>query len=106
MDEAALLVSKACLEELAGLLSRPTLDPYIGLEDRQEFFRVLNRVIQWVPITYPIKACRDPKRDKFLEVAVNGKAGAIVTRDKDLLALRQFRNVEIITPAAYLNLQK
>src|SRR5690242_5974726 len=85
VDEGDLLVSQATLEELADVLSRPKFDPYIDLEDRQEFFRVLNRIVERVPITYPIKACRDPKDDKFLEVAVNGEAAVIVTGDKDLL---------------------
>ena len=102
VDEGDLLVSQATLEELADVLSRPKFDPYIDLEDRQEFFRVLNRIAERIPITYPIKACRDPKDDKFLEVAINGNATVIVTGDKDLLALHPFRNVEIITPAAFL----
>lgn len=34
-----------------------------------------------------ITACRDPKDNKFLEVAVAGNADAIVSGDDDLLAL-------------------
>jgi uncharacterized protein len=51
-----------------------------------------------------VQACRDPKDDKFLELAVNGNADLIVTGDQDLLVLRQFRNILISTPADYLNL--
>jgi len=50
----------------------------------------------------PIRACRDPRDDKFLEVAVHGRADAIVTGDADLLALHPFRGIAILTPAAYL----
>lgn len=103
VDEGHLLVSDATLEELADVLSRPKFDAYVSLEDRQEFIRLLTRVAERVVVTYPVKACRDPKDDKFLEVALNGEADAIVTGDKDLLALHPFRDVDIITPREYID---
>lgn len=102
VDDAQLLISDATLEELADVLSRPKFDRYVSLEDRQEFIRVLSRVAERVPITSRIKACRDPKDDKFLEVAVSGDADIIVTGDDDLLELHPFRGIEIITPREYL----
>jgi hypothetical protein len=38
----------------------------------------------------------------FLEAAVNGRADVLITGDKDLLALRPFSGIEILTPAEYL----
>ncbi|MGH8290951.1 MAG: putative toxin-antitoxin system toxin component, PIN family [Steroidobacteraceae bacterium] len=102
ISDGQLLISDATLEELAEVLSRPKFNPYVGVEDRQEFIRVLNRVAERVAIISPVKACRDPKDDKFLEVAINGEADLIVTGDKDLLALHPFRGVEIITPREYV----
>ena len=55
-----------------------------------------------VPITYRIRAGRDPKDDKFIELAVNGSASFTITGDKDLLALDPFRDIAIITPAGFL----
>src|SRR6266851_9018729 len=81
VGEAQLLISEATLNELADVLSRPKLDPYVTIEDRQEFFRLLGRVGEMIPIVYTIRACRDPKDDKILEVAVNGNATLIVTGD-------------------------
>jgi len=43
-----------------------------------------------------------PKDDKFLELAVNGRADVIVSGDADLLALNPFRGIPIETPADYL----
>lgn len=48
------------------------------------------------------RACRDPRDDKFLELAVNGRADVIVSGDKDLLALHPFRGIPILTPAEFL----
>lgn len=55
-----------------------------------------------VDIQWRCAACRDPKDDKFLHVAVNGEAEAIITGDADLLALHPFHGVEIVTPADFL----
>ena len=102
VDEGQLLVSAATLEELADVLSRAKFDPYVSLEDRQDFIRVLNRVAERVIVTALIKACRDPKDDKFLEVALNGEANVILTGDRDLLALHPFRGVDILSPREYI----
>jgi putative PIN family toxin of toxin-antitoxin system len=100
--EARLLVSDATMTELADVLARPKFDAYVSLEDRQQFFRLLGRIAEMVPVVHTIRACRDPRDDKFLELAVNGEADLIVTGDEDLLALHPFRGIPIITPAAYV----
>jgi putative PIN family toxin of toxin-antitoxin system len=55
-----------------------------------------------VTSTERIAACRDPADDKFLELAVNGRAALIVSGDRDLLALNPFRQIPIVTPAAFV----
>ena len=52
-----------------------------------------------------IRACRDPKDDKFLAVAVHERADLIVTGDADLLALHLFRGIFILNPADFLELK-
>ena len=49
-----------------------------------------------------IAVCRDPTDDKFLELAVNGKADLIVTGDADLLVLNPFRDIPIVAPATFV----
>ncbi|WP_420463292.1 putative toxin-antitoxin system toxin component, PIN family [Candidatus Palauibacter sp.] len=55
-----------------------------------------------IEIAMSIRACRDPKDDLILELAVNGDASCIVTGDADLLALHPFSGVQIVTPSEYL----
>lgn len=100
--EARILMSSETLGELADVLSRRKFDRYISIADRQQFLRLLGRVAEIIPITYRVRACRDPSDDKFLELAVNGSAQVIVTGDRDLLALDPFRGISIVTPARYL----
>jgi predicted nucleic acid-binding protein len=54
-----------------------------------------------VEVTERLAECRDPKDDKFLELAVNGKATCIVSGDDDLLVLNAFRGVAILTPQEF-----
>ncbi len=102
VDEAQLLVSEATLEDVADVLARPKFDPYVSIADRQEFIRLLGRVAELVPITFTVRACSDPKDDKFLDLAINGRADLIITDDRDLLELNPFQDITIITPAEYL----
>jgi putative PIN family toxin of toxin-antitoxin system len=97
-----LLVSEDTMNELAGVLSRAKLDRYISLEDRKQFLRQLVRIAEFVSIVQVARACRDPKDDKFLEVALNGKADLIITGDADLLALHSWREVKILSSGDFL----
>lgn len=100
--EDQLLVSEATLNELADVLSRSKFDPYISLEDRQDFFKYFGKIAETIPVIKTIQACNDPKDDKFLELAINGKASTIITGDKDLLIMNPFQNMQIITPAQFI----
>jgi putative PIN family toxin of toxin-antitoxin system len=99
-----LLVSEDTLAELAQTISREKFNRYVSLEDRQEFFRLYARLAEWIPISTTLRACRDPRDDKFLELAVDGQAQLIVTGDKGLLELSPYRNIQILAPAGVLAL--
>lgn len=102
VDNGILLLSEATMNELADVLARQKFDRYISLEDRQQFLRLLGRLGELIPTVYPVHECGDPKDDKFLEVALNGKADLIVTGDADLLALHPWRDINVLSPADYL----
>jgi len=102
LARGVLLVSAETLGELADVLGRPKFDPYVGRAERQQFVRLLGGVARVVTITRRITACRDPKNDKFLDVALAGGAPAIVSGDHDLLELHPFHGVSIVSPAEFL----
>jgi putative PIN family toxin of toxin-antitoxin system len=102
MANTRVLASDATMTELADVLSRRKFDPYVTVRERQTFLRLLLALIDQIPVLPVIQACRDPKDDKFLELAVAGAASFIVTGDADLLALHPFRGVHIVTPAGFL----
>jgi predicted nucleic acid-binding protein len=55
-----------------------------------------------IEIVEKVRVCRDRKDDKILDLAINGQAEYIVTGDKDLLVLKLFRGVKIITAEEFL----
>ena len=44
---------------------------------------------------------RDPDDDVIIACAIKGQADAIITRDKDLLSLRSYQGIAIITPETF-----
>jgi putative PIN family toxin of toxin-antitoxin system len=54
-----------------------------------------------VKIVQRVIACRDPEDDKFLELALNGNAGVIISGDAHLLVLGRFSNVPIFDHALF-----
>ena len=102
LDSGVLLVSDVTMEELADVLARPEFDHYVSLDDRRQFLRQLARTAEFVPIVNLVRECRDPKDDKFLQVALNGKADVILTGDRDLLALHPWHDIALLSPAKYL----
>ena len=96
-----LLKSLVTEQQLFEVVSRPYLATLIDPES-QAWLRKLMAAAELVDIAERIAACRDPTDDKFLELAVNGRADLIVTGDGDLLVLNPFRDIPIVTPAAFV----
>ena len=100
--EATTLLSQPTWTELRIVLNRAKFAPYIRQGTLEPYLDTVREVATFIEIASPIRACRDPRDDKFLEVAVHGCADMILTGDTDLLTLHPFRGIAILTPAAYL----
>jgi putative PIN family toxin of toxin-antitoxin system len=98
LSRGDILLSMPVIRELGEVLSRAKFEKYVSLEDRQRFLAALLRDAVLVEITEHVRVCRDPKDDKFLELAVSGAASYLVTGDSDLLDLHEYRGVIILTP--------
>ena len=97
-----MLASEATKLEFVEVMLRPKFDRYIDLEIRKQLAAEYIRVCVTVPVHSTVRACRDPKDDKFLELAVDGRADLILSGDRDLLVLSPFRGIPIIAPTLYL----
>jgi len=103
LDEGTILISVPILLELAEVLSRKKLNKYLLEEERMRFLIALLKETEMVGITEEITGCRDMKDNKFLELAVSGKANCIVSGDDDLLVLNPFRGIPVITSREFLS---
>ena len=99
-----LLYAHSLLEELVDVLNRSRIRQKYGLTG-QDIETVISLILLRGEAVVPqehIVICRDPRDDKFLEVAVSGKADVLVTGDEDLLVLHPFAGIPILPPAAFL----
>jgi putative PIN family toxin of toxin-antitoxin system len=104
--EYTLLYSRPLLEELIDVLNRPRIREKYRLNDL-DIQTVVGLILlrgEAVAPTEQIAACRDPKDDKFLEVAVAGRADVIVSGDKDLLTMHPYAGIPIVPPSAFLRM--
>jgi putative PIN family toxin of toxin-antitoxin system len=102
LDQGVVLFSEATMRELTEVLSRSKFDRYVSRQERELVLAQIGRSPEFVPIIRLVRECRDPKDDKFLEVALNGSATVIITGDADLLTLHPWRGVAILAPAEFL----
>ena len=108
MDLAVMLgklaFSNATMDELVEVLFRKKFDKYF-LND-EEKWSAIQRIALNAVFFSPVESivdCRDPKDNKFLELAVASNASCIITGDKDLLILHPFRGIPILNAADFLN---
>ncbi len=101
-SRGVVIYSEESLAELTRVLTRPKFARYLREEEVEGLLARIVRSWECVAIHHRIRACRDPKDDIFLELAVNGHAGNLLTGDADLLALHPYRGVAILTPAEWL----
>jgi putative PIN family toxin of toxin-antitoxin system len=101
--EFELVASQGLLDELQRALAYPKLRPYISESDAAELVRWLADSASVVgdPDTDPPVHSRDPDDDYLIALASAHRA-ALVSGDKDLLALE--REIPVFSPRAFLDL--
>ena len=102
-----LCASPATLQELRRVLARSKFDRYAPRQQRLDFAELVSACSCLWEIDEDSEraataACRDPKDDKFLALALSCEARTLVSSDADLLVLNPWRGVEILTPSAFI----
>ncbi|HEY7697268.1 MAG TPA: putative toxin-antitoxin system toxin component, PIN family [Vicinamibacteria bacterium] len=92
------------LEEMLAKLALPRIrDKYrLGDEDIEALLALLALRGELVNPLRRVKACRDPHDNLFIEAALEGKAGWVVTGDGDLLTLEKFEGIRFVPPRTFL----
>lgn len=99
-----MVYSQPLLDELLEKLALPRIREKYALDDQaiEDTLALLALRGEVVHPTRAIKVCRDPDDNAVIEAAVAGTAEYIVTGDDDLLVLKKFETVKIVTPRVFL----
>ena len=83
-------------EALIKILDLSEGNVQFALEEIKDEFRIVQPRIA-------IKASRDEDDNRVIEAALEGNCNYIITGDKDLLDLKTFKNIKIVTADQFLN---
>ena len=98
----ALIVSNQVVSEYLDVLSRPKFK--IAHDELDDFAALILSKAEFVLPEKSIYAvAADPSDNKFIEAAVVGRADYIVSGDKNLLDLKEFQGIAILTPRIFLD---
>ena len=99
-----IVTSPDLIKELIATIGKPKFKNIFDHHEIKNLVELINiDAILSIP-EEKITVCRDPADNIILECAVSGKVDFIVTGDKDLLTLKLFRKIPIITPKKFLEI--
>ena len=109
LGSCELCASSATINALEQVLKRDKFDRYLDTETRLSFVVLIRQHTHLFDVQEADElsvqpACRDPKDNKFLALAMVCEAGAIISSDKDLLALNPWRSISVLMPAGFVAL--
>lgn len=100
-EEDSLLISKDIIDEVLSVLSLK-----FG-RDREELSHVAVTLSELAELLKParrINLLKDEPDNRILECAIHGKADLLVTGDKKILQLQEYKGIKIISLREYLEL--
>jgi len=105
--EIELILSKEIIEEFVKVLEYEEIQKKIRNKNL-EMKRTAEKFVSISTIVEPIKKLNvvkdDPKDDKIVECAVEGRADYIISQDNHLLKLKEVENIKIIKPGDFLEI--
>ena len=108
-ENIRLFISKEILEEIEQVINYDQLQKYIA-ESELTKEQLLEKVNSLCHIVFGeklnIDICRDKRDNKIIECAVHAKADFIVSGDKDILSLKEYEKIKIISTNEILKILK
>src|ERR1700722_6455059 len=100
---ATVLYSADTLTELVDVLRRQKFSKYTTPQN-------VSALVQWIAdegelidVEHEVAGSRDLKDNKFLSLAITGKADYLISGDKDLLVMKRIQHTVILSSADFLN---
>jgi uncharacterized protein len=86
-SQETICLSPAVESEIREVLQRPKFQKYISDATRRRILDILGAAAAMFEPMVPVTDCRDPKDNKYLELALAAGASVIVSSDDDLRVL-------------------
>ena len=103
--EIRLISSNILMDELTSVLAEERIARYVSSRDVGRFLRYVGKRTTLVKVRSKFKVVNeDPRDDVFLNTAYSGKADYIISGDKHLIPLREFRGIRIVTVSEMLDI--
>ncbi len=100
-----LILSQEVEDEYREVIFRPKFDRFASVERRRRILDIVVFAADRIEPSESIRECRDPKDDKYLALAVAGRADVVVSGDvRHLLSMNPWRGIPILSPAGFLAL--
>ena len=100
LGEYQLVISKPIIDELTEKLRNKFNFPK---DKTKELVNILHTHCELVDVKSKFNIVRDKKDNKIIECAFDGNAEYLVTGDKDLLILEEFKGIKIMNTSEFLS---
>ena len=97
-----LVLCEDLLDEILRNLQQKINLPEVIVKDIGKLLREHASIVSPIPLAADL--CRDPDDVKILGLAIAAHADRIITGDKDLLILKKFQGIPILTPRSFSNI--
>jgi len=103
--KVGLISSNILMDELTSVLTEERIARYVSSRDIDRFLRYIGRRTTLVKVRSKFKVLKEDLRDNVvLNTAYSGKADYIVSGDKHLMPLREFKGIRIVTVGEMLDI--
>ena len=109
LGDIAVVSSEAILDEVRRVMEYPKVRKFLHLkaEEIEGFIDELREFCLIVPGDLEVSVIEeDHSDDKFLACALEGEAEFIISGDKHLKSLREYRGVQVLSPNSFLAILK
>ena len=99
LESHNIIMSEFILSEAEKHLIRKIRVPRTITQNIIDYLRDMSEIVE--PAKVEVSVCRDKDDVNIIGTALNGNARCIITGDNDLLVLKKFRKIAIITPREF-----
>ena len=104
LDRYTIMISDFILAEVSRILQDRFKMPSKNVKTIVDYLQEFCVITSYQKL--PKRICRDPYDDEILALAISSEADYIITGDKDLLDLKDYQSIQIVSPRQFWAIAK